>query len=86
MKKHISIYWENGSGDLVEMFHFLGNIGQECGNDGCELAVTETELEQIQDYIAEAPGKFTLEVYSTDEATVQEYVAAWREVTGAEDD
>jgi hypothetical protein len=80
--KHISIYWEKDSSDLVIMLQDLGNIGQTCGNDGCELAVTESELARIRDYIADDPSKFTLEVYDTDEATLQQYVDSWRALHG----
>lgn len=78
--KHISIYWQNNSDELVRFLH-AHSVGVVCGNDGHEIAVTAEELDVINDYISENPGKLTVEIYDTTAEKLAEMIESWKGIT-----
>ncbi len=57
----VSIFWKNDSDELLRMLNVLGDPGEVAGNDGCQIIVTESEMEDIREYAQEHPQEIYLE-------------------------
>ncbi len=75
--KWVSLFWENDSDELLEMMRELREPGITVGNDGCELAVTDSEYAEIMEYV-EAHSEITVELHG--EITVEEAAGLEKEM------
>lgn len=77
----VSIFWINDSDELLRMLDALDDPGETVGNDGCEIVVTESEMESIRVYASEHPDEIRLEEHgeiSPNEA--RQAIEDWKDI------
>jgi hypothetical protein len=80
LTKRLVIYWQNDSSELLSFLKDAGDPGQTAGNDGCEIAVTDTEYMRIMDVAPSHPA-ITIEEYDGDHEELQQAVDDWYDLT-----
>lgn len=73
----ISIFWKNDSNELFELPDV--NV-MTCGNDGMEVIGTRADIDELAEYVAERPDKYTTDgIEQADESDIQTAIEFWTE-------